>query len=78
MQKRRGGGSEDNVILLKQKIGQVGSVLKNKERSVGMRSDKAKTMCVMSKPLVPSSQGLLEAIEGFFVDDTCGGEIEDQ
>jgi hypothetical protein len=57
------GGGENNVINVHQQVGHRVTTSKHEEGHVALESNKAKTVSMMGKPLVPSAGCLLEAVE---------------
>jgi hypothetical protein len=56
-------GGENDVVDVQQEVREVGAVSIDEEGHIRLRGDEAEMMSIMSKPLVPCSRSLLEAIE---------------
>jgi hypothetical protein len=64
MAKKSGaGGDEDDVIYVEQEIGYLLTPSKNEQGDIALGSDEPEAMDVVCETLVPSSRGLLEAVE---------------
>jgi hypothetical protein len=56
--------SDHNIIHIQEDVGELGAILVDEERDIGLGGDEAKTMSEEGKPLVPRPGGLFKSIEG--------------
>ena len=66
--------SQNDVVDIEQRVGDVGTLLVNKEGHVGDRSSEARALNEAGKPLVPSRGHLLKSVQGLLQEaDVVGG-----
>jgi hypothetical protein len=66
------GGGEDDIVHIEKEVGHLVSPSKDEHGDIAIGSNKDEAMRVVSKALVPSPRGLLEAVEGLVKpEDEC-------